>query len=376
MRPATLVAGALMLLAASIPAGAQTPSPAGGPRPPAGGPTSTSQPTRTGRSFIAINGGYQIDDHTFSETRAQDVNREQMRWTTDYTIDHGWQYEGTIGGYTAKGFGGAATYSFYQDNNSTAAVSASIPHPFQFNQDRQIQGESASLRHREQVVHLSALYAVPVGSNLDISVSGGPSLFIVNRDFVDNVLYDETYPFDTATFSGTTTREVKKNQAGFHVGADVSWFFTDSVGVGGMLRFSRATVKFPAAVGEETISVDLGGMQAGFGLRVRLGGRKAAPAPPPARQTPEPDPTRIYATPDTPSSPTDETFAVTIVTTPIFVLPDATRTPLRVFETGTRLKVMRQNGPWLRVEFQHPRYGRSEGYIETKNVRIIKPGST
>jgi hypothetical protein len=38
--------------------------------------------------------------------------------------------------------------------------------------------------------------------------------------------------------------------------------------------------------------------------------------------------------------------------------------------------VMRQNGPWLRVEFQHPRYGRSEGYIETKNVRIIKPGSS
>ena len=138
-----------------------------------------------------------------------------MRWTTDYAIDHGWLYQGTIGGYTAKGFGGAAAYSFYQNNNSTAAVSASIPHPFQFNQDRQIQRESASLQRREQVLHLSALYAVPVGSNL---ISACPAVRHCSSsipDFVDNVLYDETYPFDTATFRSTTTREVKKNQPAF-----------------------------------------------------------------------------------------------------------------------------------------------------------------
>ena len=332
--------------------------------------------TRTGRSFIAINGGYQTDDHTFSETRQQDLYGEQLRWTTDYGIEGGAQYQGTVGGYVANGLGGAVTYSFYQDNNSTGAVAASVPHPFFFNQPRQVEGQSAALEHREQVVHFSALYVLPIGSNLQIGVAGGPSLFMVNRTFVDSVLYDETYPFDSATFSSTTTREVKENQAGFHVGADVSWYFTDNVGVGGGVRFSRATLKFPAAGTDETISADLGGVQVGAGLRIRLGGRKAPAAPPPARTPPEPDPTRIYATPDTPTGPTDETMAVTLVATPIYVLPDATRIPLRVFEPNTRLKVMRQNGPWLRVEFQHPRYGRSEGYIETKNVRIIKPGSS
>ena len=173
--------------------------------------------------FIAINGGYQADDHTFSETRQQDLYGEQLRWTTDYGIERGAQYKGTVGGYMANGLGGAVTYSFYQDNNSAGAVAASVPHPFFFNQLRQVQGQSAALEHREQVVHLSALYVVPIGSNLEIGVAGGPSLFIVNRTFVDSVLYDETYPFDSATFSSTTTREVKKNQAGFHVGADVSW---------------------------------------------------------------------------------------------------------------------------------------------------------
>ena len=329
-----------------------------------------------GRTFIAINGGYQADDRTFTENRELEVNREQMTWSTNYAIERGAQYEGTIGGYAANGLGGAVTYSFYQDNNSSAAVAARIPHPFQFNQDRQVQGSSVSLKHREQVVHLSALYAAPIGEHFEVSVAGGPSLFIVNRDFVDNVLYDESYPYDTATFTGTTTRSVKKNQAGFHVGADASWFFTDKVGIGGLVRFSRATVKFPAAAGDDTVSADLGGVQAGLGLRLRLGRRKAEPPPAAPQQPPEPDPTRIYAPTETPSSPTDETYAVTIVATPIYVLPDATRVPLRVFEPNTRLKVMRQQGEWLRVEFQHPRYGRSEGYIETKNVRIIKPGAS
>ena len=377
MRLAGIVVSSLVLLSVvSTDAAGQTPDPAAG-QPAAPQRSTATTPAKTGRSFIAINGGYQVDDHAFSETREQDLNQEKMSWTTDYAIDHGGQYEGTVGGYAASGFGGAVTYSFYQDNNSTAAVAARIPNPFQFNQDRQIQGQSASLRHREQVVHLSALYVVPIGSNLEIGVAGGPSLFIVNRDFVDSVVYDESYPFDTATFNSTTTREVDKNQVGFHVGGDVSWYFTDTVGVGGMVRFTRATVKFPAAVAEQTISVDLGGVQAGFGLRVRFGGRKPAATPPPQDRTPsEPDPTRIYASPDTPASPTDETFAVTLVTTPIFVRPDATRTPLRVFEPNTRLKVMRQEGAWLRVEFQHPRYGRSEGYVEAKNVRIIKPGAS
>ena len=283
--------------------------------------------------------------------------------------------EGTVGGYVANGLGGAVTYSFYQDNNSTGAVAASVPHPFFFNQPRQVEGQSAALEHREQVVHFSALYMLPIGSNLQIGVAGGPSLFIVNRTFVDSVLYDETYPFDSATFSSTTTREVKENQAGFHVGADVSWYFTDNVGVGGGLRFSRATLKFPAAGADETISADLGGVQVGAGLRIRLGGRKA-PALRHLRNAAEPDPTRIYATPDTPTGPTDETMAVTLVATPIYV------TAGRDADSVARLRAQHaaegdaSERSGLRVEFQHPRYGRSEGYIETKNVRIIKPGST
>ena len=370
-----IVSLGLVLSIASLAAAGQAQEPANQSQAPRPSATTT---TRSASWFIAVNGGYQVDDHTFSETREQEVNREQMTWTTDYAIERGGQYEGAVGGYAANGFGGAVTYSFYQDNNSAAAVSARVPHPFFFNQPRQFEGQSVALQHREQVIHVSAAYMAPIGSNLEVSVAGGPSFFIVDRSFVDNVIYDETYPYDSATFDRTTIRDVSENRTGFHVGGDVSWFFSNNVGIGGMVRYTRATVEFPAAGGGgEAISVDLGGVQAGFGLRVRFGGKKTVAAAPPVQQEqPEPDPTRIYASPDTAGPATDETYVVTLVATPIYVRPDATREPLRIFEPNTRLKVMRQMGPWIRVEFQHPRYGRSEGFVEAKNVRLVKPGAS
>jgi hypothetical protein len=333
-----------------------------------------AEPPRTGRVFLTANGGYQIDGLTFTETRLDRLYGEELSWTTNYAVEQGVQYEASAGVYIGRNSAATMTYTLYDDGGSTAPVSARVPHPFFFNQQRDVQGQSGLLEHREQVIHVSALYVLPITSRLEVGISGGPSLFIVKRSFVDNVLYDEAYPFDTATFNRTTTRDVSENQVGFHAGADVSWFFTKHVGVGALVRFSRATMKFPPVGEGDALSVDLGGVQTGFGLRVRFGDRK----PPAARPGPAKQPGQTppgYATPQTAAPSSDDIFAVTLGATPVFVLPDATRTPLRVFDANTRLKVIREQGPWLRVEFQHPRWGRSEGFVELKNVRLVRPGA-
>jgi hypothetical protein len=330
-----------------------------------------AEPPQTGRVFLTANGGYQIEGLTFSETRRDNLYGEELSWTTDYAVEQGVQYEASAGVYIGRNSAAAVTYTLYDDGGSTAPVSARVPHPFHFNQQRDVQGESAPLEHREQVIHLSALYVLPITSRLEVGISGGPSLFMVKRSFVDNVVYNEAYPFDSATFNRTTIRDVSENQVGFHAAADVSWFFTKHVGVGALVRFSRATMKFPSASEGDALSVDLGGVQTGFGLRVRFGDRKPAPArPAPGRPPVQTRPG--YATPQT-APPSDDTFAVTLGATPVFVLPDATRTPLIVFDANARLKVVREQGAWVRVEFQHPRWGRSEGFVELKNVRIVRP---
>lgn len=64
--------------------------------------------------------------------------------------------------------------------------------------------------------------------------------------------------------------------------------------------------------------------------------------------------------------------SVATVTTnaPIYIGPEETQTPLRVAAVGTRLRVISEEGEWLQVEFQDPRYGRRVGYVQRRFVGI------
>ena len=60
---------------------------------------------------------------------------------------------------------------------------------------------------------------------------------------------------------------------------------------------------------------------------------------------------------------------VVIADAPIFLLPDATRVPLRVAAKGTTL-VLVQDGPeWIQVQFQDPQLGLRQGYIQAKYLQ-------
>ena len=56
----------------------------------------------------------------------------------------------------------------------------------------------------------------------------------------------------------------EEQKTGFNVGADVGYFFTKNVGVGGIIRFSQTKVTF--SLGE----VDAGGAMVGGGVRLRF----------------------------------------------------------------------------------------------------------
>jgi hypothetical protein len=75
------------------------------------------------------------------------------------------------------------------------------------------------------------------------------------------------YPYDTATFVSGTTTEQSKTQLGFNAGVDVTFGLSKHVGVGGIVRYSRASLEFPMASGPE-VAARAGGLQVGGGLRV------------------------------------------------------------------------------------------------------------
>jgi len=61
--------------------------------------------------------------------------------------------------------------------------------------------------------------------------------------------------------------------------------------------------------------------------------------------------------------------------TPAFLVPDPTRTPLRVLPMGSVVRVLAREGDWYRVTFRDPTLGDRMGYVLASSVRIEPRGA-
>jgi hypothetical protein len=159
---------------------------------------------------------------------------------------------------------GAAVTWLSRDRSGT--LSASVPHPFLFNVPRTVTGAVADVPRRELGLHVDASWVVPVGGRTQIAIFGGPSYFRVTEGFVTDVTTTSAYPYDTATFVNATTVQLSQSRLGFNGGLDVSVRPWKHVGVGGIARYSRASLLFTPTSGQD-VSVRAGGLQVGGGLR-------------------------------------------------------------------------------------------------------------
>lgn len=153
-------------------------------------------------------------------------------------------------------------------------LSIRIPHPTFFGAhavDSTI-GDT-SLARAEGSVHLQAvIVATPNSDRVKVRLFGGPSYFRVTQETVDFIGYNHVFqifgPGNAVDISTFDFSEAEGTGWGFHGGADVGVFFTRVVGVGGFVRFSRATVELADFSG--AYDVTAGGFQAGGGLRLKF----------------------------------------------------------------------------------------------------------
>jgi hypothetical protein len=151
---------------------------------------------------------------------------------------------------------------------ASSSYSASLPHPFFFDQPREASGEEAGLGQSEIALHLDAVAGGGKGA-FDCAIFGGATLFRVDSDLIETVRYDHGYPYDAVTVTGTNARSFSENPVGFNLGGRVDYRFGRSrrFGVGAIARYSRATVTITRGIGD-SLGFDAGGFQAGLGLRV------------------------------------------------------------------------------------------------------------
>ena len=177
------------------------------------------------------------------------------------------------------------------------------------------------------------------------------------------VRYRESSPFAEPGDDLDTTEPSYHALIGFEVPI-AGWL---AAAVDGRYRY------IPGLLGDAGVSGvleedSLGGFQLSAGFRVGFGGPRYA-APPPAPTVPPEDiPTKRPPA----AVPEPAADGVIVEAAPVFLLPDATRTPLRILQPGTSVRILEETTDWVRVEFQDVQFGRRVGYVQRKFVQTRK----
>ena len=151
-------------------------------------------------------------------------------------------------------------------------ISGTVPHPQFFDRPRSFTQAFDDAERDEHATHLQIGWMVPVNDKLDVFIYGGPSFYQVTQEMVTNISFTEQGPPYTNVTVLANVQRQKENATGYNFGVDGTYFAYTAdqwrLGVGGFLRFTGATAKFN--VGGTTFETDAGGVQFGFGARLRF----------------------------------------------------------------------------------------------------------
>ena len=126
---------------------------------------SLSKPTRV---VISVSGGVQGGGQALSEHFSFDKDQETQTVDVEYPAKAGALVDAGASVRLWKGLGLGLAVSRVTGDGS-AAIEASIPHPFQFNQPRAISGTEDGIVHAETGVHKQVQYLVATSGRVHLS---------------------------------------------------------------------------------------------------------------------------------------------------------------------------------------------------------------
>jgi hypothetical protein len=222
-------------------------------------------PTPNPRVRAMINGGYQPSTTSFDDSFTFTLYQETGTTEISYDVGAGAIFEGGAAVRVWKGLALGGVISHFSVD-SPGTVTSSVPHPFFLERYRQVTGEPEGMHREETAIHFQAQYQLPPFGRLHVVLAGGPSLIDVKQTVVIDVNYAEEFPYDTATFTGVDSKRGTGTATGFNAGVDLQWMFNPKLGVGALVRITKATVDLN--VDNRIIQVDAGGTQIAAGIRL------------------------------------------------------------------------------------------------------------
>lgn len=221
----------------------------------------SAQMTWTDKGFVNVTGGVQVGSHTLDTSTNFELYNEQATVATSQKVKSGGLFDVTAGYKVWRNLAVAVGYS-WTGSKADASVQASVPDPVYYDRPRSVTSTAPGLEHSESVINISGVWMVPVTDKIDVGVSAGPSIFIVNQDIPSTLTLAEPGP----TVSGVDVNQASKTSVGVNFGVDVTYMLNPRFGVGGLARYTWGSVDLEGASDKLTV----GGFQIGGGLRMRF----------------------------------------------------------------------------------------------------------
>ncbi len=221
------------------------------------------------RFRISVNAGRQATSTELTEEQTFEQYFEQGSFTFERTTpqDLFWDLGGSVRIW--RGLHAGVAVSVFE-NTGAGQLEARVPHPLQFNRPRTTAADLPGVKRREVGQHIVIGWLIPAAAGIDFLVFGGPSIFTTEQTFVTGLMLSldkEVFPFDELAFPGAQTEMRREHVTGYNAGVDMTWRFTDNIGVGALLRYAAGKKDF-TPTGGAPVEVEVGGLHAGGGLRL------------------------------------------------------------------------------------------------------------
>lgn len=222
------------------------------------------------RGYFNFNIGFETSSGTLTDAASFRIYDEPGTKTTEQNVDSGAFVDFSVGGRVWQNV--SVGIGFHRgSNNSEASGTASVPHPLIFGRNRNTAFAAGDLSRSEQAFHIQVGYMLLINEELSIHLTAGPSFFRLSQDVIGDLTFTEQAPFNTVSASPVIA-ERSDSVTGVNAGVDVGYQLWESdaykVGGGVFLRYAGASARIDLL--ENNVDTDVGGLQFGFGLRVKF----------------------------------------------------------------------------------------------------------
>jgi opacity protein-like surface antigen len=220
------------------------------------------------RFVFLLNAGVLPAKLEFSESRTFTEFAEQGTLDVSSSFDLGFGGEAGLRYLFTDHVGAEAVFS-YTRRSGSADYTGRFPHPLYLDRPRVVTGTVEDLKHEETTVHVDIVYSGASG-NVGYALFGGLSYFVkVKPGLIGQPQYTHSFPYDEIAITSVPVLDISESKAGFNVGGELEYRFSEKVGGAVAVRYSRASVEFKVD-DTNSVKLDAGGFFVGLGLRVRF----------------------------------------------------------------------------------------------------------